>query len=150
MKVHEIMQGFYIRGDFWKMDFYEKVTALRGLQPRWDAKVRVVCLVPPRDMDLVGERCPSWVDYAPCPMPDGKRVPVAKAHEAAEGIINCLRGGGAAIAHCHAGRNRSGLVAAIVVHSTTNLRGDALLAYVRARRPRALANPAFEEYVRAL
>jgi protein-tyrosine phosphatase len=56
---------------------------------------------------------------------------------------------GAALVQCNAGRNRSGLLSALVVMSLREMTGKQAVAWVRDRRPNALANPDFVKYLEA-
>lgn len=84
------------------------------------------------------------------PLSDGKRVPVEAATHAADVVLALLAGERTVLLHCVAGRNRSGLVAALVVRQRRNLTGQEAVDWVRDRRPRGLANPAFETWLQHL
>jgi hypothetical protein len=51
---------------------------------------------------------------------------------------------------CNAGRNRSGLLSALIVRELTGLPGAAAMEVVRYHRPNAIANPHFEAFLRSL
>ena len=51
--------------------------------------------------------------------------------------------GGKVMSSCWAGKNRSGLVTAMILHGLTGLGGGDILAHMRKARPQALTNPQF-------
>lgn len=57
---------------------------------------------------------------------------------------------GAVVVHCHAGRNRSGLVSALVLRQYLGISGREALQQVQLLRPNALANEHFCDYLRSL
>ena len=57
---------------------------------------------------------------------------------------------GAVVIHCRAGRNRSGLLSALVVRELLRIDGARALAHVQQARPRAIANEAFADYLKEL
>lgn len=55
------------------------------------------------------------------------------------------------LVHCTAGFNRSGLVNAMILYKTgISGKGDALLNFIRKKRPGALSNQTFADYVATL
>lgn len=83
-------------------------------------------------------------------MPDGVlRDPegmLGLARTAARGIED----GEVVLTMCNAGRNRSGLLSALIVRELTGLPGAAAMAVVRQHRPNAIANPHFERFLEGL
>jgi protein-tyrosine phosphatase len=84
------------------------------------------------------------------PMPDGKAIDVARVTAAVARCLQEIALGGRVLIQCHAGRNRSMFVAALVVRELHGCPGAVALAHVRAVKPSAVANPAFEAYLRSL
>ena len=89
----------------------------------------------------------SVASYIYHPIADGKTVDVAPLHAIARRVADAMRQGQRALVTCHAGRNRSGFLNALILHQYAGLSGDEALAWVRRGRPRAVANPAFEAYL---
>lgn len=87
---------------------------------------------------------PVWYHL---PLRDGKRLQTEEYRRAAELVTSLLDSGHTVLVHCVAGRNRSSLVAALVVQDRHRLTGDEALAWIRERRPRSLANAAFETWL---
>ena len=58
--------------------------------------------------------------------------------------------GGCVLAMCEAGRNRSGLMSALIVRKILGMSGSDALEYVQARRPNALANEHFAQFLKEL
>jgi protein-tyrosine phosphatase len=91
--------------------------------------------------------------YTHLPIPDGVRL-----HEATQRVLLALADtlaaaiddGGVVLTMCAAGRNRSGLMSALVVRSYLGIPGAAALEIVRLRRPRAVANDVFADWLRSL
>ena len=92
-----------------------------------------------------------WLtDYAQIPLTDGKQVDQHAVWRAVMQVRLWLSEGMRVYAHCRAGRNRSALVGAVILATQLRLTGEVAIARVRALRPRALANPAGEAFLRAL
>lgn len=107
--------------------------------------LRATSLIPPGEPNLVG-----WEGYAHWPMSDGSRVNLELLEDAVEWVLEGLRRKRRTLVMCRAGRNRTGLVVATVLHRWLGVSGAEALAMFRARRPRGVANPAFEEYLLGL
>ncbi len=84
------------------------------------------------------------------PIPDGKEINLPGLLDVVEGAVRTIRAGGTVLTICHAGRNRSGLVSTLIVHRLLGCSGEKALQLVRAKRPRAVANPVFEKILCAL
>ena len=65
-------------------------------------------------------------------------------------VADLVREGHRALVHCTFGRNRSGLMATLVVRELLEVSGAQALEHVRARRRRVANNAAFEEWLAAL
>jgi hypothetical protein len=98
--------------------------------------------------DLRLEKLFKW--YRHTPIPDGASFPEEDLADLVQELIEHLQGGGRVLVMCHAGRNRSGLVSALVVRKFLGCSGQQALQWVRAARPRAVANEAFEGYLAGL
>lgn len=111
--------------------------------------VVVLCAVewPPRGKD------PAvffpGVEALKLPLLDGPMTPevAAAAEHMADRIARRVRTGRRVLVTCMAGRNRSGLVAALAVKALMGWPGRKASEHVRKWRLNALSNPAFREYV---
>lgn len=65
-------------------------------------------------------------------------------------LARYIEAGGRVLTMCNAGRNRSGLLSALIVRELTGLPGAAAMAVVREHRPNAIANPHFERFLEEL
>jgi protein-tyrosine phosphatase len=65
-------------------------------------------------------------------------------------ILGRIEAGHRILVQCSQGLNRSGLLSAMVVQARLGGTGEDALHYVAERRERAMSNPTFTEYVRAL
>ncbi len=78
---------------------------------------------------------------------DDQALPNAqKLRAIAELAASLIREGHRVLAHCNMGFNRSGLIAGLILKSL-GMSGDAALTRIRERRPGALYNDRFAEYV---
>jgi len=78
---------------------------------------------------------------------DDQSLPnVAKLRAIAEMAAGLIREGHRVLAHCNMGFNRSGLVAGMILKSL-GMAGDAAVTRIRERRPGALYNDRFADYV---
>ena len=85
--------------------------------------------------------------YIHHPIADGANVDYAAMEEVAKRAAEAAKYAGAILTICHAGRNRSGLMSAMIVRHLRGVNGAEAIRIVRDGRPRALANPAFVEYL---
>lgn len=89
--------------------------------------------------------------YLKCPLVDEGAVPDPTLTLGLASLVAALiRDGHQALVHCTFGRNRSGLMATLVVRELLGLTGADALAHVRERRDRAANNKAFEEWLASL
>jgi protein-tyrosine phosphatase len=65
-------------------------------------------------------------------------------------VAGLVEDGHQALVHCTFGRNRSGLMATLIVRELLGLSGADALDYVRQRRDRAANNETFAEWLRSL
>lgn len=101
-------------------------------------------------------RCPAepvlqrleW--HAHIPIPDGKIRSMPDVLRARDVALSMVRNGFFTLVHCVAGRNRSGLVGALVVRELLSMSGSEAMEYVRLRRPGAIDNLWFEDFLRSL
>ena len=91
-------------------------------------------------MRLVGMR------YLHRPLPDGRRVPEPQVQAIVKELTAYLQQGKRLLIHCEGGRNRSGLIAALLLVQTGTAPAEAV-ALVRAGRKGALANTVFANYI---
>jgi protein-tyrosine phosphatase len=81
---------------------------------------------------------------------DDQSLPnVTKLHAVAELAASMIREGHRVLAHCNMGFNRSGLVAGLILKSL-GMPGGAAVTRIRERRPGALYNDRFADYVAGL
>lgn len=89
--------------------------------------------------------------YLKCPLADGDELPEPGLTLGLAALVGGLVGDGhRALVHCTFGRNRSGLVAALVVRELLGLSGADALRYVQERRERAVNNEAFATWLSSL
>ena len=78
---------------------------------------------------------------------DDRSLPnLQKLNAVADMAASLIRDGHRVLAHCNMGFNRSGLVAGVILKSL-GMTGDAAVTRIRERRPGALYNDRFAEYV---
>lgn len=83
-------------------------------------------------------------DYRGMPIPDGKKWDESRFNSAAQIVERWLAKGRTVLIHCRAGRNRSAALAAILL-IRQGWEPQAAIDFIREIRPRAIANPVFEE-----
>jgi protein-tyrosine phosphatase len=89
--------------------------------------------------------------YLKCPLVDGDARPdEGLALRLADLVAGLVEDGHVALVHCTFGRNRSGLLATLVVRRLEGLTGAEALAHVRARRDGAVNNEAFSAWLERL
>lgn len=66
---------------------------------------------------------------------------------AARQVVQHLRDGKTVLVTCMQGWNRSGMVSAHVLRELTGAPGDQIVQHIQRRRPNALCNPTFVEYL---
>lgn len=101
-------------------------------------------------------RCPDepvlqrleW--HAHIPIPDGKIRNMPDVLRARDVALSMVRNGYFTLVHCVAGRNRSGLIGALVVRELFSMSGSEAMEYVRVKRPGAIDNIWFEDFLRSL
>jgi hypothetical protein len=89
--------------------------------------------------------------YLKCPLVDAEDLPDPGVTLRLATLVAGLIGDGhRALVHCTFGRNRSGLLAGLVVRELLGLSGAEALAYVQRRRDRAVNNEGFAAWLRSL
>ena len=142
--IYEIIPGrLYQRG---KMHDFPTERKLRGLV-RYGITHAVVLAPPHPDPDLVAWGAADIIGYTYLPIPDGRLKKGDALLELAHGLV---MEGGCVLTMCNAGRNRSGLLSALIVRELLCMTGAEALEHVRLHRPEALANTYFEEFLRSL
>lgn len=95
---------------------------------------------------------PLMIDYHHLPVPDGLlRENGPKFQRFAAYLADEIRDNDAVVmTMCHAGRNRSGLMSALILMELMGISGTSAIKIVRMERPRALANPHFEAFLKEI
>lgn len=98
---------------------------------------------PPAELD--------GLTYLKCPLRDREEVPdPGVTLRLAELVAGLVEDGHRALVHCTFGRNRSGLLTALVVRALLGLSGREALDYVQQRRDDAVNNDRFAEWLSEL
>jgi protein-tyrosine phosphatase len=144
MKMNAVWPGVFVRGRSDELPAEDKIAALAAKRV-----TRVVNLWSRPDPDLARHYGGNYQSY---PIPDGDlhRANASVLQTVAIWAAAPARKGNAVLIQCHAGRNRSGLLAALVVRELTGKSGREALAAVREARPGAVDNRAFEAFLEAL
>ena len=90
------------------------------------------------------------VDYCHRPQPDGKTIDTAMYIRLTNIGETYLRKGRSVLIQCYGGRNRSGLLAALLVRRVTGCSGRRAIEVVQSARPSALNNEAFRAYLEGI
>lgn len=89
--------------------------------------------------------------YLKVPLVDGETVPEPGVTlRLADLVAGLVEDGHKALIHCTFGRNRSGLMASLIVRRALGVSGEEALAYVQRRRDRTVNNEGFAEWLRSL
>lgn len=89
--------------------------------------------------------------YLKCPLVDDEALPDPGVTLRLGGLVaGLVHDGHRALVHCTFGRNRSGLLATLVVRELLGLSGAEALAHVQQRRDRAANNETFARWLRSL
>jgi len=89
--------------------------------------------------------------YLKCPLVDAAELPdPAVTIRLAELVAGLIDDGYRVLVHCTFGRNRSGLVASLVVRRHLGLSGADAMAYVQERREGTVNNDTFAAWLREL
>lgn len=143
------MRGWQILPGLWQCPAFPDTAAKAGEWCEASGVKTVVGLAPRAENPALRELATAgMIEYMHWPIPDGKiHGPVANRLLLLAAALS--RRAGVAV-HCRAGRNRSGLLVALIVRERMGLTGHAAMALVRERRPRALANEDFAAWLEGL
>jgi len=86
-------------------------------------------------------------EYSHYAIPDGKRWHGILFEAAIQDVIQWLDNNHTVLVHCHAGRNRSPAVSAVVLIRQYGMTPSEAIDTIRQVRPRALANPVFVDRI---
>lgn len=106
-----------------------------------------LCSKSPPNEVILDDRVQWWKHM---PIADGQITDIDRVWEARNTAITMMSMGYTTIIHCMAGRNRSGLIGALVLQHFENLTGPEALERVRQLRPRSVDNIHFEEFLMSL
>lgn len=142
MKVYEIIKDhLYQRGQFRDRAKFEKFQFMN--EYKFDV---VVALHPHMDPDLEG-----MCQYIHWPIPDSKLPDPVMLHGLAQMLATFIQDGKKVLIHCNGGRNRSSLLSALVLMKLEPLMtGSSAVGWLQIRRPNALANERFVDYLENL
>ena len=140
MKLHTVMPGLYIRGEFRSWTLAKKIAELSAVPIHV-----VVNLTYTADPDLLY----TDVIVFHCPMGDGRRIP-PQLDDLARLINDKRHRGNNVLVHCGAGQNRAGLVSARAYMLETGCSGAEAVEHARAVRPNALINQSFVSWLMGL
>lgn len=113
----------------------------------WGQPLAVLTLCPRAPHQAFLERV-SW--YSHIPLADGQIRKLDDIIQARDTALSMYMGGCHTVIHCMAGRNRSGLVGALVLMELDNLSGAEALLKIRELRPRSIDNIHFETFLSGL
>ena len=139
----ELWQGSFPNGDLQTAGIDLLVLAAEELQPDENAKPGYYKGTPD-DLFFPG------VDVILAPNKDEAYFPVSRkmiALMAAQHVADAVREGKNVLVTCAAGLNRSGLVTALALRELFGKPGEDAVARVRERRPGALTNEIFADFV---
>lgn len=143
LKVNEIIPDkLYQRANFYK---YSKAQKLEFLE-HYGIDI-VVALWGDGDSEIEHE---LW-DYVYWPVPDSKVKIPEGIPELAKELAQDIREGYTVLSHCHAGRNRAGLLNALIIYELYGWCGQKIVDYMEERRPNNMtSNQYFLNYVKSL
>lgn len=139
MKVYEIIPGLYQRGRIHHFGVDLKRVELQKKDIR-----DVVALAPNHpDPDLEFLDDLGIIRYKHLPIPDGRLQIPETLLELGRVLAGRIEAGTGVLVMCNAGRNRSGLLSALIVRERLGISGERALEVVQRQRPNALANENF-------
>lgn len=136
MKVVEVLPNLHTRG---KLNTSTTVVQVSRLYRS------VVSLTAPGEPALL-----NWSGYLHCPMSDGATIEFDAVNCAVNRVVDSLMRNRRTLVMCRAGRNRTGLVVCLALTRFKGWSGNEALDWFRKVRPRAVANPTFEAYIRKI
>jgi protein-tyrosine phosphatase len=89
----------------------------------------------------------GWGGYLHAPMSDGAKVDEPLLRKVADFVTADVLAGEPTLVMCRAGRNRTGLVVCRSLVDVLGVSGEEALRIFREKRPRGVANAAFERYL---
>lgn len=137
MRTIEIVPNLITRG---KLGSSETVATVKAQGIR-----RVFSLFPPGEPAMVG-----WYGYYHRSLSDGAKVDGERIMRIAQLVAEGVLEGDKTLVMCRAGRNRTGLVVCTALHLMLGISGKEALRLFREKRPRGVANPAFEKFLLTL
>lgn len=93
---------------------------------------------------------PTNVMHIQWPIADNKVPSTLILLELANLLVRFIENGHVVLVHCNAGRNRSSLLSAIIVSMLLGISGKEAIAYMQEKRPNALANLHFVQFLEAM
>ena len=101
---------------------------------------------------LCSKRPPAMMDprvewWSYLPIADGRISNMPNVLHARDTALSMRKHHNTVVIHCVAGRNRSGLIGALILRELHQLTGPQALEMVRRLRPNSVDNPYFEEYL---
>lgn len=80
--------------------------------------------------------------------PDGKNVPWDELNKMARNLTRRIQAGESVLVHCWGGRNRSGLLNAMILMKLYGYDGNTAYEYIRIMRPKSLVNETFANWLK--
>lgn len=154
--IYQIIPGVYQRG---RIHHYNEQIKLTGLQA---LNIRDVVALAPTTADPGLQMLDDLgvIRYHHLPIPDGqlRRIQMCGGYEftqevllrLAKNLADRVAAGTSVLTMCNAGRNRSGLLNALIVRERLGITGIRALEVVRRERPNALANEHFCRFLVSL
>lgn len=102
------------------------------------------------DLDLVRWDVEGSHRYSHFPIPDGLLKQDQYLSRFAKELAAQIEEGEVVLTMCNAGRNRSGLLSALIIRELTGIPGSEAIKVVREHRPNSLVNPHFNRFLRSL
>lgn len=145
IRLHEVRPHLYQRGHM------EQYSATQKGQLVYEYGLQLVIGTFRRpDPDLPDVMAQAGGRYVHVAFPDGRKVDVDGYDALAQQGAETIRQGGAVLVHCHGGRNRSGLVNALIVRELDGCSGEEAMLRVKAARKGSLVNEHFCNYLMGL
>ncbi len=118
----------------------------------WVRATRITALIDLADPDTYPPAgATDGLVYLKSPLVDGEEVPdPAVTLRFATLIAGLVEDGYRVLVHCTFGRNRSGLMASLIVREALGLSGEEAMRYVQERRDGTVNNESFAAWLRSL
>lgn len=142
MKVYELLpDSLYQRGEFIKASLKEKRKFLE------DTGIDVIVNVwTHEDKEII----PYLYEYIYYPMTDGNNFDPLELIDLAEYVAVLIEASHKVLIHCHAGRNRSSLVSALVIREVYDISGHYAMECVKKARPNSFGNKYHVDFLEGL